>query len=150
MKWTMMRHGNRLNRLGRPADQRKALLRGLVTELLRHGQIRTTKVRSGRGRCGCWAAGPPGPSGPHARSRGREACAGSRRAPARCSSTRQIAVCRTPGLSRPSGPRLAQVKAKVMRKWVDKMITLAKNGSLHARRQVGAVGWACQQGLLPE
>lgn len=39
-----MRHGNRLNRLGRPADQRKALLRALVTELLRHGQIRTTKV----------------------------------------------------------------------------------------------------------
>ncbi len=39
-----MRHGNKLNRLGRPADQRKALLRALVTELLRHGQIRTTKV----------------------------------------------------------------------------------------------------------
>lgn len=28
-----------------------------------------------------------------------------------------------------------QVKAKVIRKYVDKMITLAKDGSLHARRQ---------------
>lgn len=46
MKWTMMRHGNRLKHLGRPADQRKALIRGLVTEVLRHGQIRTTKVRA--------------------------------------------------------------------------------------------------------
>jgi hypothetical protein len=45
MKWTMMRHGNRVKHLGRPADQRKALIRSLVTEVLRHGQIRTTKVR---------------------------------------------------------------------------------------------------------
>lgn len=30
-----------------------------------------------------------------------------------------------------------QVKAKVVRSYVDKMITLAKDGSLHARRQVG-------------
>lgn len=44
MKWTMMRHGNRVKHLGRPADQRKALLRALTTEILRHGQIRTTKV----------------------------------------------------------------------------------------------------------
>eukprot|EP00882_Tetradesmus_deserticola_P001602 GHRQ01001728.1.p1 GENE.GHRQ01001728.1~~GHRQ01001728.1.p1 ORF type:complete len:181 (+),score=67.19 GHRQ01001728.1:123-665(+) len=70
MKWTMMRHGDKVKHLGRPADQRKALIRSLVTELLRHGQIRTTKV-----------------------------------------------------------------KAKVIRSYVDKMITLAKNGSLHARRQ---------------
>lgn len=76
-----MRHGNKLNRLGRPADQRKALLRALVTELLRHGQIRTTKV-----------------------------------------------------------------KAKVMRKWVDKMITLAKDGSLHARRQ--AMGFVYDKELV--
>lgn len=34
-----------------------------------------------------------------------------------------------------------QVKAKVMRKWVDKMITLAKDGSLHARRQVRSPLW---------
>lgn len=31
---------------------------------------------------------------------------------------------------------LLQVKAKVVRTYVDKMITLAKDGSLHARRQV--------------
>ena len=29
-----------------------------------------------------------------------------------------------------------QVKAKVMRKYVDHMVTLAKRGDLHARRQV--------------
>jgi len=32
--------------LGKPADQRKALLRSLATELLRHGQIKTTKARA--------------------------------------------------------------------------------------------------------
>jgi large subunit ribosomal protein L17 len=70
MKWTMMRHGNTVKHLGRPQDQRKALIRNLVTEVIRHGSIRTTKV-----------------------------------------------------------------KAKVIRKYVDHMITLAKDGSLHARRQ---------------
>jgi hypothetical protein len=45
MKVTMMRHGNRVKHLGRPADQRKALIRGLVTEVIRNGAIRTTKVR---------------------------------------------------------------------------------------------------------
>ena len=44
MKWTMMRHGNRVKHLGRPADQRKALIRGLVTQVILHGQIKTTKV----------------------------------------------------------------------------------------------------------
>ena len=39
-----MRHQNRLKKLNRPADQRKALVRGLVTEVLRHGRITTTKV----------------------------------------------------------------------------------------------------------
>jgi hypothetical protein len=39
-----MRHGVKKARLGRPADQRKALVRGLVTEVLRHGKIKTTKV----------------------------------------------------------------------------------------------------------
>ena len=39
-----MRHGNKKVKLGRPADQRKALLRSLTTELLRHGKIKTTKV----------------------------------------------------------------------------------------------------------
>jgi large subunit ribosomal protein L17 len=32
--------------LGLPADQRKALLRSLTTELIRHGQITTTKARA--------------------------------------------------------------------------------------------------------
>jgi large subunit ribosomal protein L17 len=41
----MMRHGNRVKHLGRPADQRKALVRGLVTQVIRNGAIRTTKVR---------------------------------------------------------------------------------------------------------
>lgn len=58
------------NKLERPADQRKALLRALTTELLRHGRIRTTIV-----------------------------------------------------------------KAKAMRKPVEHMITLAKKGTLHDRRQ---------------
>eukprot|EP00955_Chlamydomonas_euryale_P003786 39607-Chlamydomonas_euryale.AAC.10 len=35
-------------------------------------------------------------------------------------------------------PWCAQAKAKVVRSYVDKMITLAKDGSLHARRQVCA------------
>ena len=33
-----------------------------------------------------------------------------------------------------------QVKAKAIRKYVDKMITLAKRGDLHARRQVSTRG----------
>ena len=67
----MISHGrNGFNRLSRPADQRKALLRGLTTEVIRHGRIRTTMVR-----------------------------------------------------------------AKELRKEVDHMITLAKKGTLHHRRQ---------------
>merc|ERR1719199_1850129 len=38
----MIRHGVKLKKLNRPADQRKALLRGLTTELIRHGRIRST------------------------------------------------------------------------------------------------------------
>ena len=45
----MMRHGNRVKHLGRPADQRKALIRGLVTQVILHGQIRTTKVYTAQG-----------------------------------------------------------------------------------------------------
>ncbi len=40
-----MRHGNKKAKLNKPADQRKALLRSLTTEVLRHGKIKTTKVR---------------------------------------------------------------------------------------------------------
>ena len=66
----MISHGMGFKRLGRAADQRKALLRNLTTEVIRHGRIRTTLV-----------------------------------------------------------------KAKALRKPVDHMITLAKKGSLHHRRQ---------------
>ncbi|MBW4419542.1 MAG: 50S ribosomal protein L17 [Myxacorys californica WJT36-NPBG1] len=41
-----MRHRCRVPMLGRPADQRKALLRALTTELIRNGRITTTKVRA--------------------------------------------------------------------------------------------------------
>lgn len=70
MTISMISHGQGFNRLSRPADQRKALLRGLTTEVIRHGRIRTTAVR-----------------------------------------------------------------AKELRKFVDHIITLAKKGTLHHRRQ---------------
>lgn len=41
-----MRHQNRVAKLGRPADQRKAMLRALTTELIRNGRITTTKARA--------------------------------------------------------------------------------------------------------
>ena len=41
-----MRHQLRLSQLGRPADQRKALLRGLTTQLIREGRVTTTKARA--------------------------------------------------------------------------------------------------------
>jgi len=41
-----MRHGCKVPMLGKPADQRKALLRALTTELIRNGRIQTTKVRA--------------------------------------------------------------------------------------------------------
>eukprot|EP01025_Chloroclados_australasicus_P034810 TRINITY_DN3553_c1_g1_i1.p2 TRINITY_DN3553_c1_g1~~TRINITY_DN3553_c1_g1_i1.p2 ORF type:complete len:183 (-),score=5.03 TRINITY_DN3553_c1_g1_i1:275-823(-) len=65
-----MRHQKKVPKLNKPADQRRALIRGLVTQVLRHGKIKTTVTR-----------------------------------------------------------------AKAIRKHVDHMITLAKNGSDHARRQ---------------
>lgn len=68
-----MRHLKKRNRLAKPADQRKALLRSLTTEALRHGRIETTEAR-----------------------------------------------------------------AKAVRSHVDQMITLAKRGDLHARRQAEA------------
>lgn len=76
-----MRHRCRVNRLGKPADQRKALLRALTTELIRHGRITTTKPR-----------------------------------------------------------------AKAVRSQAEKMITLAKNGSLAARRQ--AIGYLYDKQLV--
>jgi len=41
-----MRHRCRTPQLSKPADQRKALLRALTTELIRRGEIKTTKVRA--------------------------------------------------------------------------------------------------------
>ncbi|MEB3360429.1 MAG: 50S ribosomal protein L17 [Synechococcales bacterium] len=41
-----MRHRCRVHQLGKPADQRRALLRSLTTELIRHGRITTTKARA--------------------------------------------------------------------------------------------------------
>jgi large subunit ribosomal protein L17 len=41
-----MRHRCRVAQLGKPADQRKALLRALTTEAIRHGRITTTKIRA--------------------------------------------------------------------------------------------------------
>ena len=76
-----MRHRCRVKKLGKPADQRRALLRALTTELIRHGRITTTKVR-----------------------------------------------------------------AKALRSEAEKMITLAKNGSLAARRQ--ALGYMYDKQLV--
>ncbi len=78
-----MRHRCKVPRLGLPADQRKALLRSLATEIIRHGQIKTTKTR-----------------------------------------------------------------AKAVRSEVEKMITLAKKGSLAARRQ--ALGYIYDKDLVSE
>lgn len=76
-----MRHCRRISKLGKPADQRKALLRALATELIRQGRITTTKAR-----------------------------------------------------------------AKALRSEVEKMITLAKNGSLSSRRQ--ALGYLYDKQLV--
>lgn len=41
-----MRHRCRVPQLSKPADQRRALLRALTTELIRNGRIATTKARA--------------------------------------------------------------------------------------------------------
>ncbi|MEQ9359641.1 50S ribosomal protein L17 [Coleofasciculus chthonoplastes] len=76
-----MRHRCRVPKLGKPADQRRALLRSLATELIRHGRVTTTKTR-----------------------------------------------------------------AKAVRSQVEKMITLAKDGSLASRRQ--ALGYIYDKQLV--
>ncbi len=70
---SMINHQIGFKKLGKPADQRKALLRALTTEIIRHGKIKTTVTR-----------------------------------------------------------------AKAVRKYVDHMITLAKKGTLHHRRQAAS------------
>eukprot|EP00168_Porphyra_purpurea_P005913 TRINITY_DN1705_c0_g1_i2.p1 TRINITY_DN1705_c0_g1~~TRINITY_DN1705_c0_g1_i2.p1 ORF type:complete len:236 (+),score=24.04 TRINITY_DN1705_c0_g1_i2:366-1073(+) len=76
-----MRHRKKVAKLGKPADQRKALMRSLTTEVIRHGRITTTLVR-----------------------------------------------------------------ARAVRTHVDAMIGLAKDGSLHARRQ--ALGYIFDKPLV--
>jgi len=41
-----MRRKRRIPLLSKPADQRKALLRGLTTQLIREGRVTTTKARA--------------------------------------------------------------------------------------------------------
>ena len=41
-----MRHQLRVPLLSKPADQRKALLRGLTTQLIREGRVTTTKAKA--------------------------------------------------------------------------------------------------------
>ena len=69
-----MRHQKKVKKLGKPQDQRKALLRSLATSLLMHGEIKTTLTR-----------------------------------------------------------------AKVLKAYADKIITFAKKGDLHSRRQALAL-----------
>eukprot|EP00871_Galdieria_phlegrea_P005902 jgi/Galph1/79/GphlegSOOS_G4879.1 len=76
-----IRHGDKLKKLGKPSDQRKALIRALTTELLRHGRIKTTLAR-----------------------------------------------------------------AKVVRKYAERTISLSKMGTLHARRQ--ALGFIYDKQLV--
>ncbi|KAI3450177.1 hypothetical protein Pfo_006842 [Paulownia fortunei] len=76
-----MRHGRKVPKLNRPPDQRRALIRGLTTQLLKYGRIKTTRAR-----------------------------------------------------------------ASALRKYVDKMITLAKDGSLHKRRQ--ALGFIYEKQIV--
>lgn len=76
-----MRHRCRTPQLNKPADQRKALLRALTTELIRRGEVKTTMAR-----------------------------------------------------------------AKAVRATTDKIISLAKDGTLHARRQ--ALGYVYDKQLV--
>ncbi|MBI6545458.1 MAG: 50S ribosomal protein L17 [Cyanobacteria bacterium NC_groundwater_1444_Ag_S-0.65um_54_12] len=48
-----MRHQKKRYRLAKPADQRKALLRSLTTELLRYGKILVTEARAKAVRSHC-------------------------------------------------------------------------------------------------
>lgn len=77
----MIRHGVKKVHLNRAADNRKALMRSLTTELIRYGRIRSTLA-----------------------------------------------------------------KCKAVRKTADHMVTLAKDGSLHARRQ--ALGYLYDKDLV--
>jgi large subunit ribosomal protein L17 len=110
MRFTMMRHGNRVKHLGRPQDQRKALVRGLVSA---HSLVLTCN---------------PAP----------QAAAATVSAP--------LDSIQVTELIRHGQVRTTKVKAKAIRPFVEHMITLAKQGTLHARRQVSRGGpcWTTQ------
>jgi hypothetical protein len=50
----LQRHGKRFKKLGKAADARKALLRALTTEAIRHGRIKTTLIRAKVRGCCSW------------------------------------------------------------------------------------------------
>lgn len=78
-----MRHGKKVDMLSKPADQRKALLRSLTTEVIKHGQILTTEA-----------------------------------------------------------------KAKAVKKEIEHMITLAKKGDIHSRRQAAGYLYGNRKGKV--
>lgn len=78
-----MRHRKKVDMLSKPADQRKALLRSLTTEVIKHGQILTTETR-----------------------------------------------------------------AKAVKNEIERMITLAKRGDLHARRQAASFLYGKRRGKV--
>lgn len=41
-----MRHQKKRHKLGLPADQRRALLRNMVTQVLKHGRVETTEAKA--------------------------------------------------------------------------------------------------------
>ena len=41
-----MRHQKKRHRLNLPADQRRALLRNLTTQVLKHGRVETTEAKA--------------------------------------------------------------------------------------------------------
>ena len=108
----LQRHGVKLKKLNRPADQRKAMLRSLTTELIRYGRIRSTL--------------------------------------AKCKEVRQLAA----GATQPRSPARLSCRSHArvpspfpqVRTTADHMVTLAKDGSLHARRQ--ALGYIYDKELV--
>ena len=115
-----MRHRKKGARLGRPADQRKALIRGLVTDVLKYGSITTTKVRPSPASSPVYTllAHCVWPLSHVLRHISASWLLSPEALPLLC--------CRAP----------PQPRAKAIRKHIDHMVTLSKTGTLHARRQV--------------
>ena len=131
-KLLMMRHGKRVARLGRPADQRKALVRNLTTDVLKYGRIMTTQVCSRYDSAQSTLVGNSAHITVVSRAaRVEVVLAVLQLLPPLATS---FGSCNDAGAEKVVS--LLQVKAKAIRKYVDKMITLAKRNTLHARRQV--------------